>query len=463
METRLIDKQAAQAKFEVTVPAAEVDQAYERILAALARQVRIPGFRPGRAPRGVLIRQIGEHALSHEVREALLDDAYPKAVQELELTPVHAHVDAGHPSEGSDFTFAVEVDLYPEIALPDLSGIVIDTQPREIQEDEVERTVENLRRENATLVPVERPVEATDQVLVEMLGEEDEGSGSSMPIDLESVDPEFGGQLLGKTIGEVVELRLSAPAPQEAEASEDEGAEEAEKAAPEAPTLRVKIVDVKEKEKPEADDEFAKTLGFESWSEVDARIRETLAAQVRAEADEERREEFVEKLLAETSFELPASLVDRRKRNLLESLASDLEGRGMTMEGYLASLEEKGTREEFERELQESAEKGVRRDLVLERLMEVRGTTLTDEEFADALRHVAAREGKDPAGLRREMGDDWMQNYRFLLTRDKALREQVRELVGEDEPGADAEGDDASSADGEPAEDEPGDAPAEES
>lgn len=452
MQTRLIDKQAVQAKFEVTVPSTEVDRAYDRVLGALSRRARIPGFRPGKAPRGVLIRHLGADTLAQEVREALVDEAYPKAVRELELAPVHAHVDAGEPSEGSDFTFEVEVDLYPEIALPDLSQIVIDSSARPIQDDEVERTVEQLRREHATLVPVERPVEAGDYLLVESVTEDGEGSGSTMPIDLESVDPEFGDQLLGKAIGEVVELRLSAPEPAAAEASDEDGEDGEEAAAAERPSLRVKVVDVKAKEKPEPDDEFAKTLGFDAWGEVLERVRDSLAAQARAEAEEQQRDEFVEKLLAETDFELPASLVNRRKRNLLENLAEDLSRRGMTLQAYIENLEEKGTREEFEAELQETAENGVRRDLVLERLMEVRGTTLTEEEFADALRHVAAREGTDPARFRRERDESWLANYRFLLTRDKALREQVRELVGDDGSGADEAEAAASSADEAPAE-----------
>jgi trigger factor len=446
MEAKLKDRQTVEATVEVTVPAAEVDKAYERVLRQLSRQVSVPGFRPGKAPRGVLVRRVGKEALEGEVREELIESSYAKALKQFELTPVHAHVHGGSPNEGQDFTFELHVDLYPDVDLGSLNEIVIDSAGRQVDEEMVAFTVARLQSDNATMVPVDRPVEAGDYLLVETVAAGESEGGSTMPIDLESVGEELVSQLVGHSAGDVVNLRLAEPpAVDEAVAEEtataadadavEAGADDADEpaAAPQEPsappTLEVRIKDVKAKEKPEADDEFAKTLGFETWQETLDRVRESLQAQLDQQAFEEQRDEFVEKLIAGTSFELPRSLVQRRRADMLENLAADLRRRGLTIEEYVERLEREGGREEFERELQESAEKGVRRDLVLEQLLEQRGTRLSDAEFEASLRQLAMQQGMDVDKLRRERGEEWLRNYRFLLTRDRALNEAVQERL----------------------------------
>ena len=179
MEAQLIEKQPVNATFKVTVDPGEVDQTFDRVLTALARQVRVPGFRPGRAPRGVLERRVGREALQEEVREALVDANYPKAVQELELTPIHAHFHSDPPTEGQAFTFEVHAELYPEVTLPDVSDIVIDASGRDLTDDMVHEAVEQLRRQHATRVPVERAAEGTDIVLIQRLPDADADAGSA--------------------------------------------------------------------------------------------------------------------------------------------------------------------------------------------------------------------------------------------------------------------------------------------
>ncbi len=424
MQTTLKDKQAVKATVQVAVDAAEVDAAFDKVIRSYARQVRVPGFRPGKAPRGVLVKRIGEEALAEEVREALIDDGYPAAIREHDLQAIHAHAHGDAPVQGQPFEYELHLDLYPEFSLPEPSEIVLDSEAEPVGDAQVEETVENLRREHATMVPVDRPAEPTDQVLIETVGEDDQPreEGSVMPVDLETVGEHLAEQLVGHAIGDVVELTLEDPAQKT-----DEG--EAG-----TTTMRVRIADVKEKDRPAADDEFAKTLGFESWSEVTTAIRDSLAGQAKERADEERREEFVEKLMEHTEVELPAYLVNRRKVQLLENLGQDLRRQGIEMDAYVQRLEADGKREEFESELQASAEKGVKRDLVLEKLLEVRPVEVSDEEFHEAVRYMAARDGKDAASFRRERGEEWLRNYRFLLMRDKALRAAVAEASGETEP-----------------------------
>jgi trigger factor len=423
MQTQLLEKEAVRAKFSVSVPATEVDRAFDKTLRTLARQVKVPGFRPGKAPRGVLLKRIGEDALAQEVRDELLETYYPQALRELKLTPLHAHFQAHEPKEGEDYRFEVEVELLPEVTLPPLDEIVIDSEVPPLTEAMVEASIERLRFDHATLIPVERPAQAGDVVTIETLDKESgTPTGSTMPIDLERVSPELGDQLVGRSIGDELELVLG-PSAAGDEGDESEGGE---------PT-RIKVIvrDVQEREKPEPGDEFAKTLGFDSWDEVDAQVRKSIEVQLEREGFAAQREEFIDKLVAQSTLELPKVLIENRKRQLLGNLQRELDERGHTLKAYMRDLEHKGEREAFERELQEAAERDVRRDLVLEKLVELRGTTLSDDVFNEALQQLAAQQRVEVARLKRELGEVGLKNYRFLLTRNKAVREALHERLAQ--------------------------------
>lgn len=440
MQTELLEKNNVSAKFAVEVPAEEVDKAYDGIVRSLARQIKVPGFRPGKAPRGIVEKQVGKDAIAQEVRDALVERYVGPALQELELQAIHVEPHAHEPVEGQAYRFEVSVDLYPEVNLPDVRNIVIDTAAEPLTDEIVNDTIEKIRSENATLVPVERPAQAGDTVEIETV-QEGEPSGSTMPIDLETVGPELGDQLVGTSIGDEVTLSFGAPPPQTAEGENatDEVVEN---------KIHVIIRDVREKDKPGIDDDFAKTLGFESWQETEAQIRKSLQAQLEQQAFSEQREEFVEKLVAESDFDIPRSLTDRRKRQLLTNLSEQLSEEGTTLEAYLGDLEAAGERDAFDNELSERAESDVKRDLVLEKLLEQRGTRVSDEELERALTYMAQQQRTNVAALKRQLGQQGTENYRFLLARDQTVREVVRELLGKDDAGNEDAGNEDVSAEG---------------
>lgn len=470
MRTELVEKKPVEATVKVTVPASEVDAGFESVLSDLARTVRIPGFRPGKAPRGVLEKRIGSDSLAGEVQEMLTNRHYQAALKEHDLLPTSVHFHAQPPVRGSDYEFDVHAELYPEVELADLDKLTIEAKPQELDDEAFDRAIDQLRRENATLVPVDRPAQADDWLLIETLpsqdassedaggdeaageeaGEEaatsevpaadesatdaagdagsdpaaEEVSGSSFPVDLETAGEELRTQLTGANIGDVVEVKLS-----------DE-VEKTDVGEPTIRTLRIKVNDIKAKERPAADDEFATQLGMDSWQAVEQRVRDSLAADLARSGFEERRDELIDKLISGAEFELPPGLVRRRQQTLLENLVEDLRNQGQTLESYVARLDARGQREEFEAELLSSAERGVRRDLVLERLVELRETKVSDDELQDAVKQLAAQRRRDIGSFMKEMGDEWLDNYRFMLARDKAVRELLAELTGEPVYGA---------------------------
>jgi len=420
MNARITEQTDVTATLEITVEAAAVDATFEQMLDTIAKTMKVPGFRPGKAPRAMLISRFGAEALVDEVREALINEHYPRAVRELDLSPVHAHTHSEVPQRGTDFTFTVHTEIFPEFALPDIDAIEIETKEPAITDAEVEATVVRLRDDHVTLVPVERAAEAGDVVIIESQGE----GGQQMPVDLDRTEPNLVAQLVGRTIGEALTLNLGEDSrPATAEGEPDAGA-------PVQRTLDIVIQDIKAKERPEVDDAFAATLGFGSWADVDAEIRNGLRAERARETFRIQRDEFVQKLMAAIEVGLPPSLVQRKQRSLLADLRNDLEQRGIGFEQYLATLEERGDREKFEAEWREAADRGVKRDLVLERLMDTHGVPVDDHEFEMAVRQVAQRERSEVEKFKRERGEDWLSNFRYLLARDKTLELIVRQKVG---------------------------------
>jgi trigger factor len=420
MNARITEQTDVTATLEITVEAAAVDATFEQMLDTIAKTMKVPGFRPGKAPRAMLISRFGAEALAEEVREALINEHYPRAVRELELSPVHAHTHSEVPQRGTDFTFTAHTEIFPEFALPDIDAIHIETSEPSITDEEVETTINRLRDDHVTLVPVDRAVEAGDVVVIESQGE----GGQQMPVDLDRTEPNLVAQLVGRTIGEALTLNLGEDArPATAEGESDAGA-------PVQRTLDIVIHDIKAKERPEVDDAFAATLGFGSWADVDAEIRNGLRAERARETFRIQRDEFVQKLMAAIEVGLPPALVQRKQRGLLADLRNDLEQRGIGFEQYLTTLEERGDREKFEAEWREAADRGVKRDLVLERLMDTHGVPVDDHEFELAVRQVAQREQSEVEKFKRERGEDWLSNFRYLLARDKTLELIVRRKVG---------------------------------
>jgi trigger factor len=426
MRTEIVAQGPVEVTLRVFVPADQVDEAFEGVITNLSRTARIPGFRPGRIPRGVLEKRLGADALKEEAKDKLLDDNYASAMREHDFAPINAHFHAAPPERGQEYSFEIHAELYPTVELTDLSTISLETQPKQMDDDMLSDAIKQLQRENAVLVPVDRPVEADDWVLIETVTEPAEGevrdgdeNPSTFPVDLETAGEELRSQLIGATMGQTVDVVLAD------EVVPDQDGQ------PTKRTLHLKVHDIKTKEKPEPGDEFAKQLGLDSWQEVEDRVRESIAADLSRASYQERRTELIDKLVDGSTLDLPPSLVRRRQQSMLEDLVSDLKRQGQTFESYLARLDARNEREQFETELLQSAERGVRRDLVLERLLEVRGTEVSEDELQDAVKLIASQRRQDVGRFLQDMGDSWLANYRFLLARDKAVRELVAELTGE--------------------------------
>ena len=401
----ILERSGYLVKVRVEVPAEEVQRRYEALLKDVAKRVRIPGFRPGKAPLKVVEARLGREELLEDLKEQLVETTYPEAVRELGLLPVAARVVEQELREGEGFRYVAEVENYPEVKLPDWRSFELEVQAPEVTEEMVERALEELRHRYAELSPVEREAQEGDHVFVRT------EEGAEFPIDLAKALPHVREALLGKKAGDVVMVPVL----------NEQGEKVRE--------VRTEVLEVKALQLPELDEEFAKTLEAESLEDLRSKVRESLKRQAEQEYQEARERAFLERLAEELEAEIPPSMQEAEERHLLEHLAEDLAARGVSLEAYLKALEEKGEFEKFREELKQEALKRVRRSLAKERLAEEFKPEVSEEEWQAYLQAVARSYGVSLQELRREFGERGLARLKAAYLQDKALKEAVAKLL----------------------------------
>ncbi|TBH21782.1 trigger factor [Thermus thermamylovorans] len=400
----ILERSGYLVRVRVEVPAERVQRSYEALLREVAKRVRIPGFRPGKAPPKVVEARLGREGLLADLQERLVEETYPEAVQELGLLPVAARVVERELREGEGFRYVAEVENYPEVRLPDWRSFALEVNPPEVTEELVEKALEELRHRYAELSPVEREAQEGDHVFVRT------GEGAEFPIDLAKALPHVREALLGRRAGEVVMVPVL----------DGKGEKVREE--------RTEILEVKALELPELDEEFAKTLEAESLEDLRAKVRESLKRQAEREYQEARERAFLERLAEGLEAEIPPSMLQAEERHLLEHLAEDLARQGIPLEAYLKSLEDRGELGKFREDLRREAERRVRRSLAKERLAEELRPQVSEEEWQAYLQAVARSSGVSPQALKRELGERGLARLRNAYLQDKAVREAVFRL-----------------------------------
>jgi trigger factor len=401
----ILERDGYKVKIKVEVPASQVEQAYRSVLNDYASRVRVPGFRPGKAPAKVIEAKIGKELLLDEVKEALRDETFPKAARELSLLPVGARVLEEHLTFGEPFVYTVEVENYPEVKLPDWRSFKLEVETPELTDEVVNRALEDLRSRYGEMVAVDREVQANDHVFIET---ED---GGRFPVVMENAQPHVREALLGKKAGDEVLVPVK----------------DGETVVRE---VKTKVLEVKALQLPELDDEFAKTVGEDNLEALTAKVRESLKAQFERETRNAKASQLLEKLAEALEVEIPPSMQQREERSLLQSLAEDLQQQRLDINEYLQQLERDGKLEEFKQNLSQNATKRLRRSLAVEALAEELKTALSQEEFDEFLAELARSYRTTPARLQNELDQEALARLRIQRLHDKALLEAVQILEG---------------------------------
>lgn len=411
----LISREGNKVEYKVLVPAAEVNRAYDQVWSGLSRDVRVPGFRPGKAPRKVIEGRVGAGYVEGQVRDRLLQVHYPQSARELKLNLVDATIDPQPLKSGESFEFTVKGETYPEVTLGNWKEAKISAVSPEITDEVLGRTLSDLQERNATFEAADRAIEASDQVTIEEEGED----GGSYPIYLDVAEEHVRAALLGKNKGDTVEITV--PAHQHGDHEHPEH------------TVTVKILDVKTKKLQELDDAFAKSLNFESMERLRTDLKVELERRAQQEGDNARREEFINHLVEGMTADIPQALLDRRRDAMLEEIKDDLKRQGVQWREYEAFMKEQDKLGDFMDNLAKNAEVRVRRDLALEKLAEDMNVQVSDLEFNQTMSALAQMNGLSAQQLADQLGPNGLNAYYVSMLRDKGLVQAIAQITGEEQ------------------------------
>lgn len=363
---------------EMEIPQAEVAKALDKAYHKLAGKVNIPGFRKGKAPRKIIEMRLGKQALLDEAFDILAPAAYSKALDEQKVEPVtRPEIEVVNLKEDQDLVFKATVVTKPEVKLGDYKGLKIEKKVETVTDEKVAEELENMRNRQAKMVVAEdAAIQNDDFAIIDFEGFVDDvafegGAGKSYPLQIGSGSfiPGFEEQLIGAKAGEERDVKVTFP--QEYHAADLAGKEA---------LFKVKINDVKRKELPALDDDFAKDASeFATVEELKADIKNKLEKAAEEKSEREFRNEAVKQAVENAEIDVPDVMVESRIDNMINDLAINLENRGMKLEQYLtyAKMDMNGLRGSY----REAALINVKTDLVLEEIVKTEKIEVSEEDI----------------------------------------------------------------------------------
>ena len=360
MKAELVKKEGNKVTLKITVDNNKFEEAVNKAYNKTKGKYNIPGFRKGKAPKVVIETQYGKGVFYNDAIDMLFPEVYPEAIKELNIDPIdRPDLDIEEISKDNGLVMVVNVEVKPEFELGAYKGIEISKVDNTVSEEDVEARLNEMVNRNARLTSVEdKALENGDTAVIDFAGFED--------------------QLVGKKAGEEVEVNVTFPE-----------AYHAENLAGKPVVFNVKVNDVKVKEVPALDDEFAKdTTEFETLAELRADVKAKLEEQAKNAADAEMRNALVEKVSANTEVEVPEAMVQHQIDNMLMELNYQLQYQGLNLE-QLLQMTGRGL-DELREERRADAERLVKSSLVLEAIAEKENVEANDADVDDELEKMAA-------------------------------------------------------------------------
>jgi trigger factor len=415
----------------------EVQRRVNEAAGKLGRDLRMPGFRKGKVPAPVVIQRVGRDAVLDDAVRATLPRWYIEAIDEAGLKTVgEPDVELGDlPAEGQPLTFTIEIGVRPTATIGDIAKLDVTKREAEVDDAAVDEQIETLRQQLGRLETVEKVAENGDFVVIDFKGSIDGedgerdyfsgGEGRDHLLELGSGQfiPGFEEQLVGLKAADEKVVELTFP--------EDYGS--APHLAGQPAQFEVTVNEIKAKQLPELDDDFATEAGgFDSIDE----LREDIASRMR-EADERKieaefREAALDAVVEGATVEIPDSLVEARARELWDQMLHSLSHRGITKDAYLRIAQK--TEDELLAEARPDAEQALRREAVLAAVIEAESIEPSDGDILDALQDTALQQGVAPEKLRKRLE----QQGRLDELKDDLAQRQAVELLAERAGGAPA-------------------------
>src|SRR4051794_38583379 len=382
MKTTVTELGDSRVRVEVGIEPDAVEKRVERAAQQLAGDMRVPGFRKGKVPAELVIQRVGRETVLEQALRDSLAEWYERALLETGITPIgdpELNVDS-LPGTGEELEFSIEVAVRPPAKLGEYKGLEVRRVEPEVPDDAVQTELDRLREGFAALNPVERPAAAGDILVIDYSGTaEDEPFEGSEATDLtvelgaETLLPEFDEALMGASAGDVVDVEIDFPDDHRPENLAGKHA-----------VFKLTVKEVREKELPELDDDFAAEASeFETLDELRDEIRGRIAAALESRAEDDFRAAAVDAAAEGATIDLPKELVHARAHDMWERLERSLSARGIDPAMYV-QMQGKA-REELVTDMEDDARQALRREAVLEAVADAEEIEVSDDDLLEAL------------------------------------------------------------------------------
>lgn len=406
------------AKLTIEVPAEELEKAIQTAYMKQKGKISLPGFRKGKVPRPMIEKMYGVEIFYEDAANELISQEYPKAAEESGLDIVsRPEVDVTQIEKGKPFIFTAEVAVRPEVTLGEYKGVQVTKVDTAVTDEEVEAEINRERESNARIITVEdRPVAEGDTAVIDFEGFIDgaafdggKGENHSLVIGSHAFIDTFEEQLIGKNSGDEVEVHVTFP----------EEYQEKELAGKPA-VFQVKINEIKGKELPELDDEFAQDVSeFDTLDEYRGSVRDRLARNKEHAAKRQQEEEAIEKIVENAEMEIPDAMVDTQVNHMINEFAGRIAQQGISIEQYMQYTG--ATIEKLQEQMRPDAVRRIHTSLVLEKIVEAEGIQVSDEEVDAEIAKMAEMYGMEAEDLKKSMGD-WESDS---MKKDLAVQKAV--------------------------------------
>ena len=359
-----------QIQFSVEVEAQTLESARQKAARKIAHRVKIPGFRPGKAPYNVIEKQVGEQAIKDEALDIVLDDMYPRVIEETGIKPYGPGTLEKVHEDKEPQVFEFRVPLSPEVNLGEYKTIRLPFEDKPVTEKDIENVLNNLREQNAILQPVQRAVQEGDIAYTLLSAERQvpkDGKTALLPerrypvvIEKADVDtknewpfPGFSRLLIGLKVGE--DKTFPHTFAKDSEYEDLRG---------EASTFNLKVEEIKDRQLPELNDEFAQSLGnYKTIVDLRTEVEKQLTENYKRQAEDEYENQIVEKIIADSEIKYPPQMLHHEIHHYIEDMGPDLAARGLDLETYLKSRQI--TQDQLEDEVSPRVEERLKKSLVI--------------------------------------------------------------------------------------------------
>lgn len=411
-------------KLTISVSAEEFEKGMQKAYEKNKSKMNVPGFRKGKVPRQMLEKLYGPSVFYEDAANALIPDAYAGAAEESKLDIVsQPEIDVTQIEKGKEFIFTATVAVKPEVKLGEYKGVAIEKVSVEVTEEEVAAELDRTREQNSRTVTVEgRPVADKDVAVIDFDGyvegvafEGGKGENYSLTIGSHSFIDTFEDQLIGKNVGDEVEVNVTFP--------EDYHAEEL-KGRP--AMFKVVIKEIKAKELPELDDEFAQDVSeFDTLEEYKEDVKKNLIERRTKNAEREKEARAVEKAVENAEFDVPEAMIQYQVRQMAEEFAQRMAQQGMSIEQYMQYTGM--TPDKLFDDMRPEAEKRVKNGLVLEAIAAAEKIEATDEDFEEELKNMASMYQMDVEKIKELLDDATAEQMKKDIAINKAVKLVAKE------------------------------------